>query len=68
MELIDRIKDGVVEGNITDVEKLTKEAAEQKVDIQKIMDAGFMPGLDVVGEKFTAGELFLPEMLMAGMA
>ncbi len=34
----------------------------------KIIDEGFVPGLDVVGEKYTNGEYFLPEMLVAGMA
>lgn len=68
MDLIKRIADKVIEGNIAEVESLTKQAMEQKVDIQKIMNEGFIPGLDVVGEKYTAGEFFLPEMLMSAMA
>ena len=68
MEILKQIVDRVIEGNIAEVESLTKEAVEQKEDVQKIMDKGFIPGLDVVGEKYTAGEFFLPEMLMSAMA
>ena len=68
MEIVKQIVDRVIEGNIDEVESLTKEAIEQKEDAQKIMDEGFIPALEVVGEKYTAGEFFLPEMLMAGMA
>lgn len=68
MEILKKIIDKIIEGNITEVESLTKQAMEQKVDIQKIMNEGFISGLDVVGEKYTAGEFFLPEMLMSAMA
>ena len=68
MAIVDQIADRVIEGNIAEVESLTKQALEQKEDVQKIMVQGFTAGLDVVGEKFSAGEFFLPEMLVAGMA
>ena len=68
MEILKRISDRVIEGNVAEAESLTKEAVEQKVDAQKIMNEGFIAGLDVVGEKYTTGEYFLPEMLVSGMA
>lgn len=68
MAIVNQIVDRVIEGNIAEVESLTKQALEQKEDVQKIIGEGFTAGLDVVGEKFSAGEFFLPEMLTAGMA
>ncbi len=68
MAIVNQIADRVIEGNIAEVESLTKQALEQKEDVQKIIDEGLTAGLDVVGEKFSAGEFFLPEMLTAGMA
>lgn len=68
MDIVKKIVDKVIGGNIAEVESLTKQTAEQKVDIQRIMNEGFIPGLDVVGEKYRAGEFFLPEMLMSAMA
>ena len=68
MEILEQIANEVIGGNIGEVESLTKEAIVQKVDVEKILNKGFVAGLDVVGEKYTAGELFLPEMLVAAMA
>ncbi|MFC1950168.1 corrinoid protein [Chloroflexota bacterium] len=67
MEIIRQIVDRVIEGNISKVEHLTKEAIVQNVTAQKIIDEGFALGLEGVGEKYTNGECFLPEMLTAGM-
>ena len=68
MEILKQISDGIIEGRIEEVKDLTQKAIEQKVNIQKIINDGFVHGLDVVGEKYTAGEFFLPEMLVSGMA
>ena len=51
MELIKQLSVKVVEGNIDKVKELVQKAIEQKVDIQEILNDGFMRGLDVVGEK-----------------
>jgi len=66
--IVNQIADRVIKGNIAEVESLTKQALGQKEDVQKIIGEGFTAGLDVVGEKYTAGEYFLPEMLVSGMA
>ncbi|MBA7495997.1 Methionine synthase [subsurface metagenome] len=68
MEIVKQIVDKVIEGNIAEVKNLTKQALDQKEDAQRIIGEGFAAGLDVVGEKYTAGEYFLPEMLVSGMA
>ena len=67
-EIIGRITQKVIEGDIVEVERLTREAIAEKEDVQKITEEGFIPGLDLVGDKFSAGEFFLPEMLVAAMA
>lgn len=68
MKILKQISDGIIEGKIEEVKDLTQKAIKQKVDIQKIINDGFVHGLDVVGEKYTAGEFFLPEMLVSAMA
>jgi len=68
MEVVKQIADMVIEGNIDEVTKLTKEAIRCKVNIQKIMDEGFIAGLNVAGDRYSSGEFFLPEMLVSGMA
>jgi 5-methyltetrahydrofolate--homocysteine methyltransferase len=67
LEIVKQIIDAVIVGNIADIQRLSKEAIEQKVAPQELIDEGFRTGLDIVGEKYTNGEYFLPEMLVAGM-
>ena len=68
MEIFEHFASMVIAGNIDEVVSLSKEAIERKLDIQMIVDSGLIKGLDIVGEKFSSGELYLPEMLMAGRA
>jgi len=68
VEILKQIVNGIIQGNIGEVTRLTTEALAKKVDVQKIMDEGFIAGLDIVADKYTTGEIFLPEMLVAGMA
>ncbi len=37
-------------------------------DVQVILDEGMIAALDVIGQKFSEGTLFVPEMLMAADA
>ncbi len=68
MDITRRIYKKVITGSIDDVKRLTEKAIAQNVSVEKIMNEGFMPGLEIVGDKFAAGEFFLPEMIVAGMA
>ena len=43
-------------------------AIADKVNLDDILNNGLIQAMDVVGEKFSAGELFVPEMLMAAKA
>lgn len=58
----------VMAGDIDRVGKLTEEAIKEEFSPQQIVQDGFVTALNLVGEKYSAGEVFLPEMLMAGMA
>lgn len=68
MANIDRIKEATMSGDQQKVKELTNEAVSQGVDAGLIIQDGFIPAMNVVGEKFGAGEIFIPEMLMAARA
>jgi 5-methyltetrahydrofolate--homocysteine methyltransferase len=68
MEIIEEIYNKVVEGNISGTETLVKEALNKTIAAQNIMNDGFIRALNLVGEKFSAGEAFLTEMLTSAMA
>jgi 5-methyltetrahydrofolate--homocysteine methyltransferase len=46
----------------------TQTEIDAGTDIQSILNDGLIGAMDEVGEKFSAGELFVPEMLMAAQA
>jgi 5-methyltetrahydrofolate--homocysteine methyltransferase len=46
----------------------TQEALDGGTDIESILNDGLISAMDEVGERFSAGELFVPEMLMAAQA
>jgi corrinoid protein of di/trimethylamine methyltransferase len=48
--------------------KLTKEALEEGTEPLVIINQGLVPGMEAVGEKFQAGEYFLPQMVIAANA
>lgn len=62
------IYDAVLEYEEEDVAKLVRAEIDAGTDIEKILNEGLISALDVVGEKFSAGTLFVPEMLMAAEA
>jgi len=68
MEIIEEIYHKVVEGNVSETETLVKKALNKKVAAQNIMNDGFIRALNLVGEKFSAGEAFLTEMLTSAMS
>jgi len=47
---------------------LTRAAIEKGVPAGEILNQGLLPGMKVVGEQFRSGEIFLPEVLLAGKA
>ncbi|MBE0465946.1 MAG: corrinoid protein [Candidatus Desulforudis sp.] len=50
------------------VEKLTRTALDEGLAPNDVLDNGLMPGIEVVGEKFGRGELFIPEVMMSARA
>ncbi len=58
----------VVEGDISKATELTRKALDVKTSAREILNSGLLPAMDRVGSSFEAGEIFLPELLMAGDA
>jgi len=65
---IKEIYDAVMEYEEDDVAELVQAEVNAGTDIEKILNEGMISALDVIGEKFSAGTLFVPEMLMAAEA
>ena len=58
----------ILEGNDVKCVELTNEALDDGVSPQDIVSSGFQAGMLTVGNKFSAGDFFIPEMLLAARA
>lgn len=58
----------VVRGDAKGITKKTKEALEQNMDAQVILNEGLMPGIQEVGDRFAKGKAFVPNLLIAAKA
>jgi len=65
MSLIEKLKNLVMEGNLEQAPRVTQEALQSGVDPQQIIDHALIEAMDEVGEKFSCGDLFIPEMLLS---
>ncbi len=65
---IQEIYDAVMDYEEEDVAELVQAEVDAGTDIEEILNQGLINALDVIGEKFSAGTLFVPEMLLAAEA
>jgi 5-methyltetrahydrofolate--homocysteine methyltransferase len=80
--LIDLIRENVIQGRVTRedegmdegmegqpaVTELVEEALAKNMDVKTIINEGLTRGMSIVGEKFEAGEYFIPDMLASAEA
>ncbi|MGD8471110.1 MAG: corrinoid protein [Desulfobacterales bacterium] len=62
-ELLGKMAESLIAGKIDEVVNLTKEALDGGAAPADILDQGLLAGMDVVGQRFKAEEMFIPEVL-----
>jgi len=67
-ELFTAMRQAIIDGDAARASALAEEALGAGVAPLEAIDSGFVPGLSFVGEQFAAGELFLPDMMLAARA
>jgi 5-methyltetrahydrofolate--homocysteine methyltransferase len=63
-ELLERMANALIAGNQDEVIELTQKALDKGAEAKEILDKGLLTGMDVVGKRFKAGDLFIPEVLL----
>jgi corrinoid protein of di/trimethylamine methyltransferase len=58
----------VIDGAPDRARELAEEALRLGIEPLGAIDQGFKPGMDVVGDGFAKGELFIPDLMMSGEA
>ncbi|MFC1996387.1 B12-binding domain-containing protein [Chloroflexota bacterium] len=67
-ELFNKLAQAVIDGEPEDAEELAKQALDQGVDALACINQGLMPGIQKVGELFSTGDYFLPELIIGADA
>ncbi len=62
------LANGVVSGDFNRVAELTKKAIDEGVAPVEIINQGLIKGMNVVGARFKAGDMYVPEVMMAARA
>lgn len=67
-QLLTNLQTAIVEGNFKIIKELVKAALDEDTDPQWMLQQVMIPGLEEVGCRFSAGKIFIPEMLTAAKA
>ena len=65
MSTLEDIEAAVEKGKMKEIEGLVQQALDEGIEPQTILDDGMIRAMDIIGERFSAGTIFVPEMLIA---
>ena len=68
MSILQQISENLQKGDDKTVAALTQKAIDDGVSAIDILNEGLLAGIDVVGQRFGANEIFLPEVLLSARA
>ena len=65
MAAYDVLKEAIIGGDGREVESRVNQALAEGADAGEVMSNGLIAGMGVVGNRFSTGEMFLPEVLLS---
>ncbi len=68
MANLQALADAVIKGNQTSAVSITKQALDEGIGPKKILEEGLIAGMGVVGVRFKANEIYIPEVLISARA
>ena len=63
-ETLENLAKELITGNEAEVQKLTQDALDAGAVARDVLDNGLLAGMDIVGKRFKAGDMFIPEVLL----
>lgn len=67
-ELFETMARSIIDGELEEAKTLAQQSLAKGIDPLESINKGFVVGIDHVGQKFSLGEAFLPELVIAGEA
>lgn len=68
VEMYDQLAQAIIEGEQDEAEGLARQALDQGLDPLTCINEGLTKGIERVGELFSSGEYFLPELIIGAEA
>jgi len=68
MDLLENIKQSIIDMDRGKVVELTRKALDEGIKPEKLLYEALTPGMDIVGEQYEKNIKFIPEMLMSAEA
>jgi methanogenic corrinoid protein MtbC1 len=62
------LADSIISGDNVKSKEIAQKLVDEGVEAVEILNDGLVPGMDVVGKKFKANEMYIPEVLIAARA
>jgi trimethylamine corrinoid protein len=62
-ELFSRMAKAIIDGEKAAAEALAREAIQGRVDLNEVIEKGYVPGIQKVGDLWEKGDYFLPELI-----
>ena len=63
-QLYEQMANALIAGKQDEVVKLAQDALDQGAAAKDVLEKGLLAGMDVVGQRFKAGDMFIPEVLL----
>jgi methylmalonyl-CoA mutase cobalamin-binding domain/chain len=67
-EVFKVIQDDVLKGNHIDIKGHAREMVDKGVNARDVLQRGMISAMEMIGEKFRAGDVFIPEVLLSARA
>jgi len=67
-ELFKQMAQAVIDGDPDQAQAVAQKALDTGIDPLEAINRGYTPGMDVVGELYSSGEYFLPDLILGGEA
>ena len=67
-EIYEAAIEAIVKGDVTLATEIAKKGLSQGIDPLELLNQGFIPGINKVGDLFDVGTLFIPELIISANA
>ena len=68
MEILESVYNAIVAGQVEDAASAVEQGLDAGIDVDEILKKGLMAGMELVGERFGEGEMFIPQVVWSAKA